>query len=609
MKADNDDKRLEELIHGALGRDRLVFDFPRWRQEHQRQVEEYHAQTQPARPPTPSRIEMWKIAAAMILAAGLTVGVLRTIQRTPAPRAGASSATDTAQEPPAPEGLSAQILTVRKMAAAGDVKGLTTVLSEGPLESKLVAANLLAKMAPMPALETVSMHAVGELRVDRQKGKLRLYSTRYPDWLELADSRLFVHSGTARQEATLVRLTIDREGEEQLRQARQVEWESLRKERTDLEKRLARATGVPSDVNQLRERIEKYSEILDLMDGALYASPAHGGLRLEDRVYHREASLLPSDSGVRAEWHGEIVDANSITLLLGLAPVRTGGPATPSPGWRSRFDAVYSLAEGETLRWVRTPFIPERQYYTQELHYYFGTDNPPPPLYMSFRWDGTLHQGALAMHECVLGSVLTEFGLNRYEWTGPAELMALRLGGDWITRTNTSLEQRFDALERILEREVGRRIQFVRKDVEREVIVVRGQYEKRALEGHAVTEPIHLIAGGTPEQATIRGHESLAQILNLVANRFNRPMILETEGLERISVDYQAWLSYDTWEARKLEPEGPFPSPGEEKLNPVLINLAKQTGLEFSREARPFSTWFITEVKGPDAVKTSTPFP
>ncbi len=45
MKADNDDKRLEELIQAAIGRDHLTFDFPRWKQGHQRQINGSHAET------------------------------------------------------------------------------------------------------------------------------------------------------------------------------------------------------------------------------------------------------------------------------------------------------------------------------------------------------------------------------------------------------------------------------------------------------------------------------------------------------------------------------------------------------------------------------------
>jgi hypothetical protein len=81
MKTDNE-KRLEELIHAALGREHLVFDFPRWKQEHQRQVEEYRAQTQPARPPATILIgrrehmtRTLRIAVAALVFVGVCLGV------------------------------------------------------------------------------------------------------------------------------------------------------------------------------------------------------------------------------------------------------------------------------------------------------------------------------------------------------------------------------------------------------------------------------------------------------------------------------------------------------------------------------------------------------
>ena len=95
------------------------------------------------------------------------------------------------------------MIAVREMAASNDVKGLTTILSEGRFESKLLAANFLAKMAPWPALETISMHAVGELRADCRDGQLRLFSTEYTDWLELHENKLIVTYQRERRESRL----------------------------------------------------------------------------------------------------------------------------------------------------------------------------------------------------------------------------------------------------------------------------------------------------------------------------------------------------------------------------------------------------------------------
>jgi hypothetical protein len=546
------------------------------------------------------RNPMSRLVAAAVLLAGLTGGLL--VLRAALSRSGTDSAPG-AGAPHAPrtaESLRAEVFAIRRMAAAGDVKGLGTILSEGQFESKLVAANFLAKMVDLPALDTVTMYAVGELRVENQGGRLRLYSTGHADWLEPADGMLIVSTESGQQLATRVRLTHNRDESEEQWNSGQMEAEAMRTQLAELDKKLASATGIPSDANQLRERIESWTEILDLLDGAIYVSADNGGLHLVDPVYDREAYLLPSESGVRAEWHGETVDADCVTLLHRLAPVRADGPEVPAEDWKSRFDQVYSLADGEILRWVRPPFIPERRNYTQTLHYYHGTDNPPPPLFLSFRWDGTLHGWTLAMHECSLGSVLRELGLKRHEWGGPEELVGLRLGGDWIVRTDTSLGQRLRALEKLLEAELGRRIRFAHRRVEREVIVVRGRYEKRPIEGAEDPNLIYLFAGATPDYPEILGrgaHESLASVLDRVGQRYNRPIILETEGLDEVFVWYQPCTSYSTWRRRKSRSNDPFPMHGGEKLNPVLANLTRQTSLEFSRETRPFDMWFLSEIE------------
>ena len=58
-------------------------------------------------------------------------------------------AAETVEGPQVEEEFHGELNEVRQMAAIGDVKGLTTILSEGKLESKLVAANFLTKMGKM----------------------------------------------------------------------------------------------------------------------------------------------------------------------------------------------------------------------------------------------------------------------------------------------------------------------------------------------------------------------------------------------------------------------------------------------------------------------------
>jgi hypothetical protein len=564
-----------------------------------------------------ARLWTGRTHAAAILAVGMVIGVaigstLVRLQTDPASQADSPSGTHMS------EGLQPDIFSMRQMAAAQDVKGLAAILADGRFESRLLAANLLARMAPLPALETVSMHFAGELRADRQGGNLRLYSTGHSDWLELADSTITVHAASVQQKTTLVRLTPVREGAAPGLNARlddgrfdRYDPDRLRKDKADIEKRLANPDGLPGDANQLRSRIAMYNRMLDSLERAIYVSPAHGGLHVQgDQIHSREIDLFPSDSGVRAEWHGVTMDANGITLRGDqLTPVRTDGPLALPAGWRDRFDQAYSLADGEVLRWVRPPFIPERQYHMQErpLDSKASPGSRPQSLSLSFRWDGALHASDGGAQECTLASVLRDLGrergLRRYEMGGPIPLLQLRLTGDWIVRANTSMEQRVSALERVLERELERSIRCVRKSVEREVIVVRGRYERRPLEGRARTDPVYLLAETDPCEARILGpstQASVAELLHRVGERFNRPIIVETQGLDEVSVQFVLCMSYLLSGKKEPVDGGPFPIPLGANLDPVLANLARQTSLEFSRQMRSFDTWLVTEVGVPD---------
>jgi hypothetical protein len=257
---------------------------------------------------------------------------------------------------------------------------------------------------------------------------------------------------------------------------------------------------------------------------------------------------------------------------------------------------VYSLDEGEVLRWVRYPYIPERQIYaTQELRYYSGTDNPPPPGYLYFRWDGKLRNWTLAMHECNLALVLMSIGLQRYERDGPDELLRLKLGGDWIARDKVPIEVRLLALERILQNELGRIIRFEKRKVNRDVIIVRGQYKRVPLEGVKHPNKIYVYPDSWedfsgPEPWDGGGTRSLVKLIEMVGSHFNRPIVFETENLPDTKVSYFTSLSYSLATANAKTGEEM-----QEILDSVLQNLSKQTSLQFEYGQGEEDMWFITE--------------
>jgi len=542
-------------------------------------------------------------AAIVILSALLVIRMLVTPAKEPAERIVKEEGTpETVEGQHFEEKFNGEFSEVRQMAAVGDVKGLATILSEGKLESKLVAANFLAKMGKMPslgrmpAIETLSMHASGKLIVDNRSGSIRLRSTKSQDWLEITEGVLRVHTSQGSREAKLVRVTYDIRGDDEKWEKHKREFADWRQKRADLERELAQLGQNPTkDVSRLRERLAKYNETLDGMDEAAYVTYENDRLKLSCPFRRRTAFAELRDGIVRVEWHGHIVEADSVTLLLALAPVLTDGPPPPEPGWRARFDKVYSLDDEEVLRWVRYPFIPERQIYaTQEMPYH-ASKNPPPPGYIAFQWDGKLNPWTIAMHECALGSVLNAIGLKRYEIDGPEKLLGLKLGGDWIARRDVPTDDTLNALERILENGLNRKIRFEKQEVNRDVIIVRGQYKHVPLEGVKRPEKIYIYPDSWrqfngPEPYAGGGTGSLIRLIKMIGSHFDRPIIFETESLSDITVSHFTSQSYSLAIANYKTREEK-----EKILESVLQNLSKQTSLEFEYGQRDQVIWFITE--------------
>ena len=152
----------------------------------------------------------------------------------------------------------------------------------------------------------------------------------------------------------------------------------------------------------------------------------------------------------------EIPDTNNLKAALS---DMLGLPAEePDP---ARFRGLYRLEDGQILRRIAPPLIPERREFIRaEL----ARKNPynayaTVPGRAVFGWNGELRY-TCEFRPCPtdLESILdTVIGLQKDEYDGPQELRYLELPGDWIVRRGSSLEARLLALERIILQELGLR--------------------------------------------------------------------------------------------------------------------------------------------------------
>ncbi|MFZ2148619.1 MAG: M56 family metallopeptidase [Sedimentisphaerales bacterium] len=263
------------------------------------------------------------------------------------------------------------------------------------------------------------------------------------------------------------------------------------------------------------------------------------------------------------------------------------------PAWRQRFDKVYHLEEEQVLKRIAPPFIPERKDYYFEQVPDQARAIPEGPRMMTFSWDGKLDpEGGGFGGVRDLTEPLDLFGLQSYEYEGPEELLSLKLPGDWIVRTGTTIEERIKALEELLAEEIGCHLSFEKRIVERQVIVASGQFKFHPLSGTYNDSQLHLYSDKLdPDESSGGGTaDSVAELLTEIGDNVGMPVIDETESYEEIRIPFGSHGSCSL-ERIKNDVEK------ARKLDMLLVNLTKQTELQFTVERRPVEVWFVTEQK------------
>jgi Leucine-rich repeat (LRR) protein len=254
-----------------------------------------------------------------------------------------------------------------------------------------------------------------------------------------------------------------------------------------------------------------------------------------------------------------------------------------------KFQEVYRLEEGEVLRRIAPPFIPERADFYRLEDPSQAQAIPEPPDYFIFRWDGVLGGPGMGFmgSSVTLSNVLHFWNLlERYEYEGPKELLEMSVPGDWIVRKNADRKEVLRTLERILEKDLRRKIRFTEREVEREVTVVRGKYEFHPIPGSKVDwESVHIYVETLDrDEGAGGGSGDLAEFLRWVGSRLNRCVINETD-------------SYSTkmqWRNNMDSIRGGIQD-DPAKIAKVFENLARQTSLDFKTERRKVKVWFVTE--------------
>ena len=268
----------------------------------------------------------------------------------------------------------------------------------------------------------------------------------------------------------------------------------------------------------------------------------------------------------------------------------------PIPAWRKKFDEVYRLEDDQILKRIAPPFIPERlNFYNHEESSQAKTI-PEPPAYFTFHWQyDKLKKWGLGFTggNRSLDSVLRQnLSIESNKFDGPEELMKIQVPGDWIVRMPSTIEGRLRALEKILSDEIGRDIRFEKRQVEEDVIIVTGDFKFHPPTETYENKSVHLYTDKLdPDEGAGGGtSDSVNDFTLMLAGLIDMTVMDQTTVSEEIKVPYR---HHGSSYLRKVKNQ----AEKKIKLDTLLINLTKQTELQFRIERQPIEVWFITEKK------------
>lgn len=251
-----------------------------------------------------------------------------------------------------------------------------------------------------------------------------------------------------------------------------------------------------------------------------------------------------------------------------------------------RVHEIYSLDDGEVLRLVPPPGIPERVRL-------MTTSNPAamPRATIGVRWDGkTARPWSLSVWpgKSVGNVLLTEIGIERAHYQMEPGLVLPSFQGDWVVDFNAKMERKVGALEALVYSNLKRSIRIQKEAVEREVIVARGQFAHKPLpDAKRFPSHVHLYPDKTFDEGMWNGGGSgtVSKLLEGVSDRVNRQVI------DLTTLPPEGWISWSYY----ISPEKP--DQDEKALEQFLKNLSEQTSLQFTREERPIEIYFVREAK------------
>ena len=295
-----------------------------------------------------------------------------------------------------------------------------------------------------------------------------------------------------------------------------------------------------------------------------------------------------------------VVGEEPLAFLANPAPTEAIETSVqPEPNattWRAAFEAAYGLEDGQAIKCISPPFVPERAQYLQEAAS-DGTERSDAGhrnQYYRFVWDDALegHEILGPDRPLPLATIIERvIGLTSYKYEGPAHVLRLRLAGDWVVRKDAPTEQLLAALEQIVQDQTQSSIGFTQQRVDAIVVRSSGTYRFTPQSGITGTDGVHIYAGHWSIQPDALGADSdcgtVAGLLDHVADSIGMPII---DGTQSTNVQV-CWATHGS---SQLRDQRSVSSIYNRQVASLLNNLTNQTGLTFSMELGSVVQWHVS---------------
>lgn len=286
------------------------------------------------------------------------------------------------------------------------------------------------------------------------------------------------------------------------------------------------------------------------------------------------AAVLLLSSGAVVGYRALKPQTSKVVVIDSLPKINNPAEA----GWKKKFNDVYGLEPGQTVKFVGAPMIPERQSYW-DTQSNTGKNFPlGDQMFMVFSWNGSEAKWILLGGGPNTLQFILLKGANLKRWQCDSTMpQDLSLPGDWVVRQGASTDEVMAGLADVLSQKLGHPVQLEKRKVVADVIFARGSYHFMPLPGRPDNGVVELVGEEGKDQniTPSRRPMKISELLSMIETFSGKKVVDETgSGQKTIQcLDHGSYRNTDL----------------------LIQNISKQTSIRLDHEQREIEVWHMID--------------